>query len=206
MSYHLAQVKEYFFNLVPELNDEKWKLFEQVVEIRTYKKGDYILKPGQIENRVSFVNRGLIRLYYQVEDKEYISAFFHEDCYCSDYESFLSRQPSNRYSEVLEDAELVDISYENLQWLYQQLPECERAGRLVGESLFVMLSNRISAFLMQTPEERYLNFLEQFPSLQQRVPQYMIAAFLGITPEALSRIRSRLSRKSREASLIQINK
>jgi CRP/FNR family transcriptional regulator, anaerobic regulatory protein len=195
MSYPLAQVKEYFFSLVPELDDEKWRLFEQVSTLRTYRKGDYLLRPGQVENVVSFVNKGLIRMYYLLDGKELTSTFFHENCYYSDYESFLSRQPSLRFSEVLEDTEVVDISHEDLQWLYEQLPECERAGRRVAEGLFVMLANRSNSFLMKTPEERYLEFIEEFPTMPQRVPQYMIASYLGVTPEALSRIRSRMSRR-----------
>jgi CRP/FNR family transcriptional regulator, anaerobic regulatory protein len=191
----LAQIRAYFFNLVPGLTEDKWKSFEQLVSIRRFKKGEVIIKPGQVCNHVSFVNYGLLRSYYLIDGKEIIAVFFHEDCYYSDYESFLSRKPSKMYTDVLEDTEVVDLDYDALQLLYNSYPECERAGRLVAEDLFVLLSNRNTSFLLQTPEQRYSQFLADWPGISNRIPQYMIASYLGITPEALSRIRSRMSRK-----------
>jgi CRP-like cAMP-binding protein len=196
--YPLAQIKKYFFDLVPELDDEKWKRFESVATVRQVPKGTVLLKPGMKSNFVSYVNYGLIRSYHLLDGKELITFFAHEDCYFSEYETFLAQMPALKYSEALEDCELVDLHYDNLQFLYQSLPECERAGRRVAEGLFVELCNRTNSFLLLTPEERYLEFLQRFPSLPQRLPQYMIASYLGITPEALSRIRARLSRKPLE--------
>ena len=166
-------------------------MFESVATIRNIRKGNLILEPGEVGDRVSFINSGLIRMFHLIDGKEFIHAFFHENCYYSDYESFLSRKPSTRYSEALEDCELIEMNYDDLQHLYATMPECERAGRKVAEELFVMLSNKTSSFMMKTPADRYFEFLEQYPSLPQRVPQYMIASCLGITPEALSRIRNR---------------
>lgn len=190
-----VQIRRYFQTLVPEMTDKEWALFEQVLFFRQYAKGAYMARPGQVCNVVSFINAGLVRMYHLVDGKEFIQSFFHEDSYYSDYESFLSRTPTSAYSEVLEDVEAVEMTYDSMQWLYGELPAFERAGRRVAEWLFVKLCNRNTSFLMRTAEERYLEFLEQYPSLPQRVPQYMIASYLGITPEALSRIRSRLSRK-----------
>lgn len=199
----LAQIKQFFFNLVPTLDEEKWKLFANLTIVREYKKGEILLKPGQVCNYISFINYGLIREYFLVDGKEVIYAFFPENDYYAEYESFLSRSPSKRYAETLEDTEVVDLDYESLQLLYEKYPECERAGRLVAEELFVLLSNRSSSFLLQTPEERYKQFVKDCPAVVNRVPQYMIASYLGITPEALSRIRARMSRKTAELDLNQ---
>lgn len=192
----LSQVKDFFFNLVPELDEEKWKSFEDIVNFREFKKGDVIMKPGIVCNHVSFVNYGLLRSYYLIDGKEFIISFVAENCYFSDYESFLSRMPSRMYADVLEDTEVVEINYENLQTLYHKHPECERAGRFVAEGLFMLLSDRNASLLLQTPEQRYQHFLDNCSHLLNRVPQYMIAAYLGITPEALSRIRARMSKQA----------
>lgn len=192
----IKQVKDYFFNLVPELDDEKWKAFEEIVSFRQYKKGDVVIKPGMVCNFVSFVNYGLMRSYYLIDGKEFIISFVAENCYFSDYESFLLRIPSQMYADVLEDTEVVEINYNDLQDLYRKHPECERAGRFVAEGLFVLLSERNASLLLQTPEQRYLQFLDKWSHISSRVPQYMIAAYLGITPEALSRIRARMSRQA----------
>lgn len=196
----LSQIKEYLEQLVPDLEANAWNKFADCTSIKQIPKGDNFIIPGKTCEYVSFINKGLIRSYYLVDGKEMITAFFGEGDYFSDYESFLSRKPTVMYSQAIEETIVVDINYTNLQTLYTEFPQCERIGRLIAEDLFMHLSSRTSAFLMQTPEQRYLNFLEEYEPIIQRVPQYMIAAYLGITPEALSRIRARMSRKSIDAN------
>lgn len=190
-------LKGYILKLIPDLDEETWKLFSDKLVVRNFNKGDIILKPGMVCNHVSYINFGLLRSYYLVDGKELITSFFPADCYFSDYESFLSRMPAVMYSEALEATEIVDINYDDLQELYNHNPVCERVGRLVAEDLFVHLSNRNSSFLLDTPEQRYERFLHECEPIVQRIPQYMIASYLGITPEALSRIRARISRKNK---------
>lgn len=190
-------LKNYFLKLIPDLDEESWTLFSDKLIVRHFDKGEIVLKPGVVCNHVSYVNFGLLRSYYMVDGKELITSFFPADCYFSDYESFLSRKPAVLYSEALEATEVVDINYDDLQELYNHNPVCERVGRLVAEDLFVHLSNRNSSFLLDTPEQRYERFLQECEPIVQRIPQYMIASYLGVTPEALSRIRSRMSRKSK---------
>lgn len=89
---------------------------------------------------------------------------------------------------------MLDLSYDNLQIAYRTYPEFQKFGRLIAEFLFIMVSDRTATLLLKTPEQRYVDFLEKSSDLILRVPQYMIASYLGITPEALSRIRKRLSK------------
>lgn len=195
-------LRSYVEQLIPDIEEDTWQEFAARLTIRYYKKGELIIKPGMVCNYVSYVNKGLLRSYYLVDGKEIITSFFPEGCYFSDYESFLSRKPAVMYSEAIEDTEVVDLNYEDLQSLYDEYPQCERVGRLVAEELFVHLSNRNSSFMLDTPEQRYQRFLEECGPIAQRIPQYMIASYLGITPEALSRIRGRISRKPAGVMLI----
>lgn len=189
------QIRNFLLELIPDLEDETWEAFLKVVVIRNYKKGEVILKPGSVSNNVSFINHGLIRSYYLSDGKEIITAFAEENTYYSDYESFLTRKPTVMYTDAVEATEVVDISYDDLQKMYKDYPQCERIGRLIAEDLFVYISARNNSFLSDTPEKRYLDFLINCKPIIQRIPQYMIASYIGVTPEALSRIRSRMSKK-----------
>lgn len=191
-----SQIKAFILKLIPDLKEETWGAFIDKVVVKNYKKGEVILKPGMVSNHVSFINSGLLRSYYLADGKEVITAFANEDSYYSDYESFLTRQPTIMYTDAIEDTEVVDISYDDLQSMYREHPQCERIGRLIAEDLFVFISARNNSFLSDTPEKRYLNFLSICEPIIQRIPQYMIASYIGVTPEALSRIRSRMSKKT----------
>lgn len=196
-SPQLTKIKAYYYKLFPKLTAEQWAECESMLSVRQCKKGSLLLKPGEVCKSVSFINFGLARFYYLVDGREYVNAFFDEDTpYYSDYESFLTQSPSRRYIEALEDMEVVDLSYDSLQLLYDRIPTADRLGRFVAEDLFIKLSKRNASLLMDSAEQRYQALLAERPELFQRVPQYMIASYLGITPEALSRIRSRLSKRS----------
>lgn len=199
------KLRLYIEKLIPDIEEDTWQEFASKLCVRKYRKGELLIKPGVACNYVSYINHGLLRSYYLVDGKEIITSFFAEDCYFSDYESFLSRKPAVMYSEAIEDTEVVELNYDDLQSLYSAYPQCERVGRLVAESLFVHLSNRNSSFMLDTPEQRYYRFQQECEPIVQRIPQYMIASYLGITPEALSRIRSRISRKTSATAFIDPN-
>lgn len=192
----LSQIKEYLLQLIPNLPEEVWLRFVEKCVVRSYAKNTTICKPGMVYNTVSFVCSGLLRSYYLIDGKEIITAFAYENCYYSEYESFLTQTASKMYTTAMEDTTVVDINYKELQDLYSNSPECEKIGRLIAEDLFIFLSNRNSSFQFDTPETRYIKFLDDCEPIIQRIPQYMIASYLGLTPEALSRTRARMSKKS----------
>lgn len=198
MGDKFEKVKTFYFSLWPSLNEDNWYEFEKRLVVKKYSKGDYIIKPGEVCNNVSFINFGLVRSYYLVDGREITTNFFVEDSCFSNYQSFLSRTPSLMYTDVLEDTEVVDVDYDGLQYAYEYIPDSERVGRLVAEQLYLLLSGRNASLLMETPEQRYIKVLQEKPDLIKRVPQYMVASYLGITPEALSRIRSRISKRNAE--------
>jgi CRP-like cAMP-binding protein len=196
MDTHFSNIKKYYQNLLPELSEEQWQYFQQFLVQKTIKKNEYLVEPGKVCKYVTYINKGTLRAFNITDGKEYALSFFIENDYVSEYCSFLTKTPATYFIQALEDTEVIDLHYDDMQKLYREIPILERFGRYIAENLFIMLSTRNTSLLTESPEERYLKLLQSNQNnLLQRVPQYMIASYLGITPEALSRIRKRLSEK-----------
>jgi CRP/FNR family transcriptional regulator, anaerobic regulatory protein len=185
------QIKKYYQGLI-NLSEEEWEILKRHFQVQYHPKGSMIQVAGTTCKYVYFVNKGLVRIFSRVEDREFIEAFFVEGDYLSDYSSFLTQTPGQAYIEALEDSELILLEYTSVQKLYQEIPSLQKFGRLMAEYLFIMVSERSSSLLFESPEQRYKKLVDKKSILLQRVPQYMIAAYLGITAEALSRIRKRM--------------
>jgi len=185
----------YYKSLVPGMTDTEWKALENKLSIQHIPKGSSLIRQGEICRTVSFVNKGLVRIYYLSDGKEINTGFIGENEYVSAYSSFLTRQPSAENIDALEDCELINLSFEDMQEQYISHPIYERFGRKIAEKLYVMVASHTTLLLTLSPEERYQLLLREQPSLIQRVPQYMIASFIGITPEHLSRTRKKLRSK-----------
>lgn len=175
--------------------DEEWQLFHQHLQYKTLKKKAFFLEPGQVCNEVGFIVSGSVRLYH-VKDGEEITSYFcldHE--FVSSYKSFLTRQPNITYIQALENTQLITFTHAGLQEMLKNEKlayKMERFGRLIAEQLICCYEDRLAAFIIQTPEERYLQLLNSGTMIMQRIPQHYIAQFLGITPVSLSRIRKRV--------------
>jgi len=193
------KLRMFYKQLLPSLTEDSWEICGSVLSIRTLKKGELLLTEGNVCRHVSFVNHGLLSMYYLREGKEKRVMFCNEMNYMSDYKSFLLQELSETYIKAIEDTELVETDYDGLQMLYKKVPEANLLGRLIAEELFIDICKRTSAEANETINQRYNNLLKEKPWLAQRVPQYMIASYLGITPEALSRIKSRTVKKKKPA-------
>ncbi len=191
-----TKIKSYYKQLLPQLTDEEWQAIENCLTVKHLKKGEHLIKQGEICNHVSFLNKGMIRYYMLVDGKEIPTGFFMQNQYASAYESFLTRQPSNENIDVLEDVELLQIDYNDMQMLYKNHPIFQIFGRKVAEQLFIVLSQRVAALQLLTPEQRYQKLVDNGSLLLQQIPQYMLAAYIGVTPEHLSRIRKKLTQKT----------
>jgi len=187
-------IRNSFEALMAFNSEDEWNAFTERLVLKCVKKGEFLTRPDEIENHVIFVNKGLLRIFYYHEEKTHTARFFREGTFASCYESFLKRQPSDQGIDVLEDSEVLLIKYDDLQYLYQNYPIYERLGRLVAEDLFVYICEKHKK-MHQTPDEKYLDFMRTQGDLIQRVPLYLIASFMSITPETLSRIRKRMLRK-----------
>lgn len=188
----LNQLKSYYQQIIPGLTEEMWTKMQANAIVQQYKKGEIYISPGEQENYVTFINKGGFRYFSVVEEKELVCEFVFENNYLSEYESFLRRTPAKVFIQALEDSVVVKFHYEHVQECYSNYPLIERFGRLIAEKFLIDAIDRMNSLLSSSPEERYNKLAEEKPELLQRVPQYMIASFIGVTPEALSRIRRRL--------------
>ncbi len=186
------QIKTSVLSLV-DFSEEEWEIFQGCLVVKKIAKKDFYIEKGDICKDVSFINKGAFRAYYVVDGKEITSYFSFENDYVTDYESFLLKKSSLQYIQAIEDTEVLVLPYDQMQKLYDTGSKAERYGRLVAESLFVMVYQQRNEFVLYNPEERYVHLLSQRPDLFQRVPQVYIASLLGITPETLSRIRKRMA-------------
>lgn len=194
MSDTYASFFRYLRFVVPDMEDEVFQAMIPVLTVKTYRKGAIISPEGKVNNLTSFIDYGVVMPYNFIDGKKHVYNFFFENEFTTDYESFLTRQPAKYGLEALEDTQLINLHYDDLQKLYQRFHKLERVGRLAAEAQFLRLVERSFSLQSEKPEERYLRILKEKPQVQQRVPQYLLAAFVGITPEALSRIRARLAK------------
>ena len=160
---------------------------------RKYLKGQYILQQGDISQTECFIISGCTKMFY-LDDKgqEHIIMFSVEDWWTSDLGSFISQTPSDFNVQCLENTEIIQFSYDNIEELFSEIPKLERFFRKIIEKAFVASQKRIIRNFSLTAKERYLIFKENYPKIEQRIPQYMIASYLGITKEFLSKIKSQL--------------
>jgi CRP-like cAMP-binding protein len=186
-------IKAYYKNLVPRFTNEELDALEECLLVRDIPQGEFVVRAGQVCQYVSFVNRGLVRLYYTFDGKDISIGFAGVGKYTAEYESFLTRRPAAQNIEALTNTQVIDLGFNDMQRLYQQYPAFQEFGRKIAEMLFVLLNQRNTALLALTPEERYRDMIAGNPQLLQQVPQYMLASFIGVTPEHLSRIRRKMS-------------
>jgi CRP-like cAMP-binding protein len=168
------------------------QLIENAFSFRQVPKKFKLAEEGKIAREMYFINKGLVRLYYNKEGEEITGFLFREGLFASSYESLLTEAPGIQTLETVEDCDLLVISKTALDKLYDDLPKMHILVRKVVEQRFINAQSILSSFILDSPEERYRKFEEQHGELLLRVPQHMIASFLGITPVSLSRIRKRL--------------
>jgi CRP-like cAMP-binding protein len=179
-----------FMENIPK--DEMSKL-QKLLKPLTLKKGEYFLRAGEIPNRVGFNISGLLRLFYiDYNGSEVTKHFCFENTLAISYSAFLLREESKLFIQAIEDTELVTISFYDYNNLLKEHIFWQIAARKLAEMLFILKEKRESELLLKNAQERYIQFLKDYPNLESRLNQYHIASYLGITPESLSRIKSGL--------------
>lgn len=188
----LKPLFDYIAKYTP-LTEEEQTLLAGKVKIRKFLKGQFVVQNGDICKYENFVLSGSLKTFYiDNEGQEHIVMFAIENWWTADLGSFITQTAADYNVQCLENSILAQLSYEDLQQMYSQIPKLERFFRIIIQKAFVAVQKRIINNLSMPAKERYLQFREQYPLIEQRVPQYMIASYLGITKEFLSKIRTQL--------------
>ena len=186
---------EHFESYLP-LSTAERELVEARAALRKIKRRQMILQEGFVCRHYTFVVDGCFRMY-GVDNKgtEHNIQFAAETDWIADIGSFHSGKPSHLFIEAIEPSVIIQIEKEDLYFLYRSIPKLDRIFKVIIENKYVELQNRVLQNISSTAQERYLNFLEQYPTLSLRLPNTQIASYLGITPEFLSKIRKDLTVK-----------
>lgn len=190
----MEQIKAYLDQLAT-ISQSDWDFFTSKLQRRVIPKKTIFLELNAIEQTISFIEFGVVRLYIPKEDpeKEITFGFSFKDQFISAYDSFLTQTPSAYQLQALTETTLLSITYDDLQEVYNTTQIGNLIGRLTAERLFLLKSKREQDLLNLTAEERYIKLFKERPELLQVIPLKYISSYIGVTAQALSRIRKRLS-------------
>lgn len=192
-SYLYKKIKETIF-----ITDEEFDFAKSLFIPTTLERKGFILTQGEISQYSIFIEKGMLRTY-MIDEKanEHTLQLGWEGWWAADLYSFLTNEPSNFWIEALEDCELFLISRYCWDQLMDKIPAFERYFRILIQNNLISTQRRLMNTLSQTAEEKYRDLITQNPAIFQRVPQIIIASYLGMTPETLSRVRGKLATEKR---------
>ncbi|RZK75455.1 MAG: Crp/Fnr family transcriptional regulator [Pedobacter sp.] len=175
------------------ISEDERDLFCDLFEHKLIKKKSFLLEEGETCRFEGFVVKGLFRVYHIDKNGfENILYFAMENWWITDIDSFTNEKPSQLYIEALEDSEVLLISKKDKEFAYTNLPKIEKLFRIMTQKTHVALQRRMIDNLSKTADQRYLDFIEKYPQLLQRLTNLQIAAYLGISHEFLSKIRKKI--------------
>lgn len=190
-SARFLAIRQILDMLVSPPNDEMTSVLSYF-STQVLKQGDYLIRAGENAKQLAFVNAGLLRFYYQTRDgKEFNKSFIVENQFAGAYSAFLTATPARFSIQALEESHLLVANLNDIVQLFEKQACWEKLGRLLAEQLYIKKETREAEFLLDDAETRYHNFQAAYPGLEDRLAQYHVASYLGITPVALSRIRKR---------------
>ncbi len=177
-----------------ELTTEEIKHIENSVVLKTYLKGQYLVQQGDICKYSAFILNGCTKTFHVDEDgNEYVLMFGVEDWWAGDIASYVNQTPADYNIQFLEQSQVVLFPKVNEDNLFYSIPKLERFFRLISERGLIATQKRIVRGFSMSAKEQYLYFKNQYPQIEQRIPQYMVASYLGITKEFLSKIKKQIA-------------
>jgi CRP-like cAMP-binding protein len=190
---------ELFFKSLNEkisLTDEEHDIIKSYLTPKKLRKKQYLLQAGDVCKTIAFVEKGALRAYSTDEKgNEHIIQFALEGWTISDLYSFMTGEPATYHIDALEDSELILISKTAQEEILKRVPKYETYTRMQLTGAYLAMQKRLTSIISQPVEERYTNFISVYPNIAQRVPQHMIASYMGLKPETLSRVRKKIAEK-----------
>ena len=187
-----------YFSKISTLSSEEAKAIFTSMQTKTFKKGAYLLKEGQISSNTYFVLEGCIREYILSDGEEKITNFFSEEQWAISLNGLSPKKIANYNWVCMEDTTVVVGNEQQAQVLFERFPRFETISRTIMENAFAEQKEALTSYYTDSPEQRYLKLLKSRPELVQRIPQYYLASYIGVKPESLSRIRKRIASSSNE--------
>ena len=185
------QLKEHFLRYVNIEDSEIDEIYSKFTR-EVFHKKEYLLQEGQVCRKYYFILNGLVRSFYiDSKGNEKITQFALENWWLTNMESFIKNTPSSITVQAIEPTTVLSIGKEELHALFDHHPKLERFFRMITENMLIAIQRRNDMYLQMKSKDRYDDFVASFPSFTQRVPQYMIASYLEITPEYLSELRKK---------------
>jgi CRP-like cAMP-binding protein len=179
-----------------QLSDQDTQLIESVCKLKKLRKKQFLSQEGEVWHYNAFICRGLVKTFSIAENgSEHIINFAPENYWTGDRESLLNGTPSHLNIDAIEPTELILIDKPDFDKLCAEIPQLNQMVNQIIQKSFIVSQNRILANISFTAEEKYQNFLEKYPHIVNRIPQHMIASYIGITPETLTRLRKNRVKK-----------
>jgi CRP-like cAMP-binding protein len=190
----MEQIRQIFEAAIgKEISNEEWAIFSSKLIHEEFPKKHTLLRVGKVEQYLSFVETGIIRYFIPKVENDLTFNFVFENNFTSGYDSFITRNPSTYQIETLTPTVLWRISFADLQTIYADTEVGNAIGRKASEELYLKKVRRELSFMNERAEERYLNLFTEQPHLLRYIPLKYIASYIGVTPQALSRIRKRIT-------------
>lgn len=186
-----ASLFENITELTP-LSPDQEDLVREAFRVKAFAKKEYLLSAGEVSNYMRFVADGCVRVYAVEDDREIITQFGIRGWWINDLYSYLTQSPSTQYIQAVQDTTVLLLHRDRLEELYETVPPIERFFRIKFQNAYTALQERHLQNISLSALERYEQFRKQYRDIEQRVPQYMVASYLGITKEFLSALRKKV--------------
>lgn len=177
---------------IVEFSDDEMEIIMAHFKPMVIPASEYFVDEGLVCNSIGFITKGYVRTFYEINDQEVTTMVLGKHNIVTAHTSFTLQRPSMSYIQAINDCELLVMSYQSMQKLYDRFPKWERLGRLITEQVYGYMEGRVVDYLSLSPEDRYRKMLTHDAKLLKHVPLRYIASMLGVTPETLSRIRNKV--------------